>query len=282
MPKSAQNGPASSTSSSSASSSSASSSSASLHREVAWNNAAWRKSGFNFSGDAVALKAAELGRGTQAVLGGPLTSPTTKKAFAARAQASAKDKQKPTKLSVKTKRANQVQKGKGVTKMMKVSAQPTDVLTERQNLDAQLSRRAQRRIVSNPYVAGPCYFEALSLSNSFTTGLGDKAGANLIRDVMGKAYLDPTLQENLKKWVQQSERVLAPSFSSHVAAAADAAALSAGQDVASQWQPTFFYERSQMMISTNCDIPTRDLWKYNIGSISTNCDSHPYSWGMRI
>ena len=96
-----------------------------------------------------------------------MTSPTTKKAIAARAQASAKDKQKRMKLPVKSKTANQVPKGKGAAKK-KASAQPADVLTERQKLDAQLSRRAQRRIVSNPCVAGHCYFEA---TNSFTTGM---------------------------------------------------------------------------------------------------------------
>jgi len=193
-------------------------------------------------------------------------SPSAKKAIAARAQASAKDKQKvPMKQRGKAKKANQVPKGKGAAKKKVASAQPADVLTERQKLDAQLSRRAQRRIISNPYVSGHCYFEALSLSNSFTTGMGDKAGAKLIRAVLGRAYLDPAIQGNLKKWVQQRERALAPSFSSHVAAAADAAALSAGQDAASQWQPTFFLERSQMMFSTNCGIPTGDLWVYNMG-----------------
>ena len=201
-----------------------------------------------------------------------MTSPITKKAIAARAQASAKDKQKPMKQRGKAKTANQVPKGKGAAKKKAASAQPADVLTERQKLDAQLSRRAQRRIVSNPYVAGHCYFEALSLSNSFTIGMGDKAGAKLIRAVLGKAYLDTALQENLKKWVLQRERALAPSFSSHVAAAADAAALLAGQDVASQWQPAFFSERSQMMTSTNCGIPTGDLWIYNIG---TDTDTYP-------
>ena len=146
-----------------------------------------------------------------------MTSPTTKKAIAARAQASAKDKQKRMKPLVKSKTANQVPKGKGAAKKKAASAQPADVLTERQKLDAQLSRRAQRRIVSNPYVAGHCYFEALSLSNSFTTGMGDKAGAKLIRAVLGKAYLDTALQEKLKKRVLQRERAHAPPFSSNVA-----------------------------------------------------------------
>ena len=92
----------------------------------------------------------------------------------------------------------------------------------------------------------------------------DKEGPKLIRTALGKAYVDTALQGNLKKWVLQRERALAPSFSSHVTAAADAVFLSAGQDAASQWQPTFFSERSQMMTSTNCGIPTGDLWVYNI------------------
>ena len=70
--------------------------------------------------------------------------------------------------------------------------------------------------------------------------MGDKAGAKLARAVLGNAYLDTALQEKSKKWALQRERALAPSLSSHVAAAANAAALSAGQDAASQWQPTFF------------------------------------------
>jgi len=97
----------------------------------------------------------------------------------------------PTKQRGKAKKANQVPKGKGAAKKKAASAQPADVLTERQKLDAQLSRRAQRRIISNPFVSGHCFFEALSLSNSFTTGMGDKAGAKLIRAVRGRAYLDP-------------------------------------------------------------------------------------------
>ena len=137
-----------------------------------------------------------------------MTSPTTKKAIAARAQASATDKQKRMKLPVKAKAAVQVPKGKGAAKKKKkASAQPADVLTERQELDAQLSRRAQRRIVSNPYVAGHCYFEAVSLSKSFTTWMGDKAGAKLIRAVLGKAYLDTALQEKLKKLVPKSRPI---------------------------------------------------------------------------
>ena len=70
--------------------------------------------------------------------------------------------------------------------------------------------------------------------------MGYKAGAKLVCAVFGEVYLDTALQEKLKKWVLQRERALAPSFSSHVSAAADAAALSAGQDAAFQWQPTFF------------------------------------------
>jgi hypothetical protein len=133
----------------------------------------------------------------------------------------------------KAKTANQVPKGKGAAKKKAAPAQPADVLTERHKLDAQLPGRAQRRIASNPYVAGYCSFEALSLPSRFTAGMGGKIGAKLIREVLGKACLDTALQGNVKNRVLRRERALVPPSSSHVSAADDAAALSADQDVAS-------------------------------------------------
>ena len=86
--------------------------------------------------------------------------------------------------------------------------------------------------VDNPFVAGHCYFEAVSLSNQLTNFMTSRQGAPLIRSIFSSAYNRDVIQKGLCRHMDEnSHRKRLPSHDDRTARTTDDAERSAGRNI---------------------------------------------------
>ena len=119
-------------------------------------------------------------------------------------------------------------------------------------LDSNLVQLHQRRVVENPFVSAHCYFEAVSHSNPLTAGMPAKNGAKLVRSVYSHAYVESVVRRTLKSWAQETHQQLNPDCDPEV------------DFVGTDWHPSWFNDRSELMRTVDCTTSSSSLWVYNL------------------
>lgn len=216
-----------------------------LLKEIEWKRNAWRTWGFTpFNESNVKEKAKFKGELTRAIQ--TRTDPAPKPA-------------KKAPPAVGLKRSGGGGGGTGGGTKGKKRNKPAPFLTPKSMLQKSLAL-VQKTVFPNKYVAGHCCFEAMALSNSATTGAGDKCGAAIIRARFGRAYLNPVVTNMLLSLNSFGNcTTLGPEHRGKLVAEYGEGAVALVGD----WESYYYEKRSEMMLQLDCKQTTSNLWHYN-------------------
>lgn len=221
-----------------------------LSKETEWDIDAWRKFGFTpYSKSDVKRKAEFKGNLTKAVQSRKLPA----------SAASRPKAQAPKKRA--TAAAGSKRSGGGGGGNEGKKRKTTAVLLTPLDLLRKSLTMVRKAVYPKTYVPGHCCFEAMTLSNPATAGVGDKCGAAITRDRFGRAYADPVVSRILlSRNAHGSCATLGPEHRQKLVAEYGEAAVATRDD---EWERFYYEKRSEMMLQIDCQKTTSNLWHYN-------------------